>query len=165
MWGTEVDKKVGIFSQEQVKIHFKYNFLSVDGFQALPMLPKVRKDVKDNKNREKVVSSEADITMVENFHKLFFLSSSLKAFSNLRHLSIGSCICISARNTQRQDLQTVRGQTNLIWNLFSHFQRVFSEISLRARHWAVKWENACIVLKLLIFQWVSENWASQQKSN
>ena len=76
--------------------------------------------------------------MVENFQKLFFLSSSLKAFSDLRHLSIGCYIYISARNTQRQDLQTVRGQTNLILNLFSHFQRVFSEISLRARHWAVK---------------------------
>lgn len=81
-----MDKKIGVLSQEQVKIHFKFNFLSVDELQALPMVPMVRKEVKDNQKREKSILVKAIIIMVVIFQKLFFLSSSLKQSEILGNL-------------------------------------------------------------------------------
>lgn len=50
--GTEVDEKIGVLSQEQVKIHFKLTFCLWMKLQALPMVPMVRKEVNDNQERK-----------------------------------------------------------------------------------------------------------------
>lgn len=151
-----MDKKIGALSQEQVKIHFKSNFLSADELQALPMGTMGRKEVKDNQKREKSILIEAIIITVVIFQKLFFLSSSLKVIWNFRQSHIGWCIRISIWNAWRWHLHTVHHQTNL--NLFLH--RVFSELTPCVQHWTVKGENVCTVLKSLNFLVSLREWDS-----
>lgn len=74
MEGLDIDERMNITSQMQVKIHVSLNFQPVDGLQALPRLPEGRKEIKRNPNREKYVSREARTITVETLQKRLFHS-------------------------------------------------------------------------------------------
>lgn len=75
MEGLDMDEKMSVTSQLQVKINVNLNFQPVHGLRALPRLPEGRKrNQKESKQEKKCVCWEVRIIPVETLQKRLFYS-------------------------------------------------------------------------------------------